>query len=90
MVKKTANQINHKHYERKDLKMGTANNMQIIIDRSADLDSDDGLLNGTNNSCVLLHMSSRWGENRAAPVGHRATETAATLLFSEKKLWARF
>lgn len=45
MVKKKAKQINHKHYERKDLKMGTANNTQIIIDRSADLDSDNGLLN---------------------------------------------
>lgn len=90
MVKKKAKQINHKHYERKDLKMGTANNTQIIIDRSADLDSDNGLLNWTNNSCMLLHVSSRWGENRAAPFGHRATETATTLLFSEKELWARF
>lgn len=44
MVKKTVNQMNHKHYERKDLQMGMVNNMQIIIDLSADLDSDDSLL----------------------------------------------
>ena len=87
MVKKTVNQMNHKHYERKDLQMGMVNNMQIIIDLSADLDSDDSLLSWTDNSRMLLHMLSRWGENTAAPFGHQATETTATLLFSEKELW---